>query len=104
MATCAHLDHIASVSPSSLGCEDCLVAGRTDWVHLRICQECGHVGCCDNSPGRHATGHFAGTRHPIIRSYEPGETWYWCYQDEVSFELEGVPAGPSHPAQNRPPA
>ncbi len=65
MATCGHLDQIAEVTPSSPGCEDCLATGRRDWVHLRVCQECGHVGCCDNSPGRHATGHFRTVAHPI---------------------------------------
>ena len=79
------------------GCEDCLAQGRQDWVHLRVCQECGHVGCCDNSPGRHATAHFRVAGHPVIRSYEPGEDWYWCYLDQVLFELEGAPPAPSHP-------
>ena len=71
--TCTHLDQILDVAPSSTGCEDCLAAGRRDWVHLRVCQQCGHVGCCDNSPGRHATAHFHASGHPIIRSFEPGE-------------------------------
>ena len=68
---CTHLDRIHDVTPSSWGCEDCLAQGRRDWVHLRVCQECGHVGCCDNSPGRHATAHFRVAGHPVIRSYEP---------------------------------
>jgi Zn-finger in ubiquitin-hydrolases and other protein len=68
-----------------------------DWVHLRVCQECGHVGCCDNSPGRHATAHFRVAGHPVIRSYEPGEDWYWCYLDQLVFELQGAPPAPSHP-------
>jgi hypothetical protein len=97
MAVCGHLDQIVDVTPSSAGCEDCLSAGQRDWVHLRVCQECGHVGCCDQSPGRHATGHFRTVTHPIIRSYEPGEDWYWCYVDEVAFELQGAPPAPSHP-------
>ena len=97
MAVCGHLDQIAEVTPSSTGCEDCLAAGRRDWVHLRVCQECGHVGCCDQSPGRHATEHFKAVTHPIIRSYEPGEDWYWCYLVEVGFELEDAPPAPSHP-------
>jgi hypothetical protein len=95
--TCTHLDQIAEVAPSGTGCVDCLAAGRHDWVHLRVCQRCGHVGCCDNSPGRHATGHFREVSHPIIRSYEPGEDWYWCYLDDLAFELEGAPPAPSHP-------
>jgi len=96
-ATCSHLDEIADIVPSSTGCEDCLAAGRHDWVHLRVCQICGHVGCCDNSPSRHATAHFGGSHHPIIRSYEPGEDWYWCFVDELAFELEDAPPAPSHP-------
>jgi hypothetical protein len=95
--TCTHLDQINDVTPSSTGCEDCLAKGRHDWVHLRVCQECGHVGCCDNSPGRHATGHFRAIAHPLIRSFEPGEEWYWCYVDDLAFELEGAPPAPSHP-------
>ncbi len=67
------------------GCEECLATGGR-WVHLRLCAECGHVGCCDNSPGRHATGHFHQTAHPVIASFEPGEAWLWCYPDEVFFE------------------
>lgn len=94
---CTHLDRIHDVTPSSWGCEDCLAQGRQDWVHLRVCQECGHVGCCDNSPGRHATAHFHVAGHPVIRSYEPGEDWYWCYLDQLVFELQGAPPAPSHP-------
>lgn len=63
------------------GCEECLRDG-TRWVHLRLCLSCGHVGCCESSVGRHATGHFHETRHPVIRSIEPGEAWRWCYVDE----------------------
>ena len=89
--TCLHLAYIRDVRPSSLGCEECLAAGRRDWVHLRLCQFCGHVGCCDSSAGRHATFHFHATGHPIVRSFEPGEDWFWCYLDEIMFELEGAP-------------
>jgi Zn-finger in ubiquitin-hydrolases and other protein len=95
-ATCTHLDTVNDVGPSSEGCEDCLRIGDR-WVHLRMCQECGHVGCCDNSPNRHATAHFHQDRHPIIRSYEPGEDWWWCYVDELAFEVPGAPPAPSHP-------
>jgi hypothetical protein len=91
-AVCHHLDAMHPVLPSSWGCEDCLAAGRRDWVHLRMCQSCGHVGCCDSSPGRHASKHFALTGHPIVRSFEPGEDWFWCYVDRVAFELDGAPA------------
>lgn len=92
---CTHTDVIAEVAPSGPGCEECLATdGR--WVHLRMCASCGHVGCCDSSPGQHATGHFRGTTHPLVRSYEPGEDWFWCYQDQEAFELD-LPPGPSHP-------
>ncbi|ACY98177.1 MULTISPECIES: ubiquitin carboxyl-terminal hydrolase 14 [Thermomonospora] len=63
------------------GCEECLAEG-TRWVHLRLCLTCGHVGCCDSSPRRHASGHFAATGHPVIRSFQPGEDWRWCFVDE----------------------
>jgi uncharacterized UBP type Zn finger protein len=79
---CTHLAAIRNVSPKSDGCEECLRDG-TNWVHLRLCLECGHVGCCDSSIGRHATGHFHATNHPIIQSLQPGESWRWCYVDEV---------------------
>lgn len=94
---CTHLDHLKPVDNLSTGCEECLAAGHLDWVHLRVCQECGHVGCCDQSPGRHATEHFHRTSHPLIRSYEPGEDWYWCFVDELVFALDGSPPAPSHP-------
>ncbi len=95
--TCTHLDQITNGSPTATGCEDCLAAGRHDWVHLRVCQSCARVGCCDNSPGRHATAHFHHVDHPLIRSFEPGEDWYYCYLDDVIFELDGAPPAPSHP-------
>jgi uncharacterized UBP type Zn finger protein len=78
---CTHLDQIQEVSPSAQGCEDCLKTGD-EWVHLRMCLVCGHVGCCDNSKNRHATRHFHATKHPIIKSLEPGENWMWCYLDD----------------------
>ena len=74
-----------------------MAAGQENWVHLRLCEICGHIGCCDNSPGRHATGHAHSTEHPLIRSYEPGEDWFYCYPDDLMFELAGAPPGPSHP-------
>jgi hypothetical protein len=91
---CTHLDEIGLTSvPSSVpGCEDCLnIGGR--WVHLRICLSCGHVGCCDSSPNRHATAHNHGTGHPIIRSLERGEDWCWCYTDKLSFVVDLPVAG-----------
>lgn len=80
--TCQHLDQIHDVTPRTRGCEECLKSGG-HWVHLRLCLTCGHVGCCDSSPGRHATKHYHATSHPIVRSLEPGETWRWCYADEM---------------------
>ena len=93
--TCTHVDEIRDVAPSADGCEDCLPTGDT-WVHLRLCASCGHVGCCDNSKNKHATAHNALIGHPIIRSFEPGEDWFWCYTDELMFEIEGMEPGPSH--------
>jgi uncharacterized UBP type Zn finger protein len=93
MPECMHLDQIRDVRPhTTRGCEDCLKIGSV-WVHLRLCMTCGHVGCCDSSPNRHATKHFHETQHPIIRSFEPGETWGWCYVDELmlDFSLSPVP-------------
>ena len=80
--SCAHLDVVRDVQPRAKGCEECLKIGSR-WVHLRMCRTCGHVGCCDSSPNRHATAHFHETGHPIVRSIEPGESWSWCYVDEV---------------------
>ena len=86
---CTHLEQVALRElPASVdGCEDCLLEG-SKWLHLRICLTCGHVGCCDDSPERHATAHHHATSHPIIRSIEPGEDWSWCYIDEVAFVLD----------------
>lgn len=92
---CTHLDTIASVSPSDDGCHECLRNGGR-WVHLRICRTCGHVGCCDSSPGRHATAHHADSGHPVVQSFEPGEEWLWCYPDQVAFELPAAGPAPSH--------
>ena len=85
--TCSHLDQInPDVKPSTTkGCEDCLKTGDT-WVHLRECLTCGHIGCCDNSVNKHATKHFHETKHPIIKSFQPGENWKWCYVDELFWE------------------
>src|SRR4051794_18145037 len=83
---CTHTDAIRDVTPSALGCEDCLKIG-SEWLHLRLCRICGHVGCCDDSPNRHATKHFHATRHPIIEGYDPPEGWGWCYVDEVMVDL-----------------
>ena len=84
-AACKHQDQIRDVQPRTAGCEECLRSGER-WVSLRLCLECGHVGCCDSSKNRHATGHFGATGHPIMRSMEPGERWKWCYVDRVMLE------------------
>lgn len=83
---CSHVDQVRKVEPSAKGCEDCLKMGG-QWVHLRMCLICGHVGCCDSSPSRHATKHFQATGHPIMRSIEPGESWAWCFVDEVEVDV-----------------
>ena len=83
---CTHIAGIRDVQPSALGCEECLKSG-SEWLHLRICRTCGHVGCCDDSPNRHATRHFHATQHPIIEGYDPPEGCGWCYVDEVLFDL-----------------
>jgi uncharacterized UBP type Zn finger protein len=90
-AQCTHLDHVhvTELPESSDGCVECLQSGGK-WLHLRICLECGHVGCCDDSPNRHATKHAGSTGHPIIRSIEPGEQWSWCFEDELIFRLDGI--------------
>ena len=82
MDGCSHLDQVRDVVPSAKGCEDCLRSGGR-WVHLRMCMTCGHVGCCNSSPNRHATAHYEATGHPIIRSFEPGEDWLWCYLEQA---------------------
>src|SRR6266478_8837525 len=82
---CTHLDQIRDVTPSAEGCEDCLRIGGW-WVHLRECMSCGHIGCCDSSPNKHATKHARSSGHPIVKSFEPGEDWMWCYVDQVEVE------------------
>ena len=85
-AVCTHLGTVRPVSARTpAGCEECLAEGRR-WVHLRLCLSCGHVGCCDSSPGRHATRHYRATTHPLVRSFEPGEDWGWCYVDRAHLE------------------
>jgi len=91
---CTHLDLPRDTAPVANGCVECLATGGR-WVHLRRCGECGHIGCCDQSPGKHATAHFHATEHPIIQSFEPGEDWFYCYVDDIAFEIAGAPS-PSH--------
>jgi Zn-finger in ubiquitin-hydrolases and other protein len=83
---CTDIAGIRDVTPSALGCQECLKSG-SEWLHLRICRTCGHVGCCDDSPNTHATKHFHATGHPIIEGYDPPEGWGWCYVHEVLFDL-----------------
>ena len=84
-SSCPHLNQIGAVTPGSEGCAECLVKGDR-WVHLRLCLTCGHVGCCDSSKNKHATKHFQATGHPIMKSFEPGENWGWCYIDQLQFD------------------
>ena len=87
-SACSHLDQVTVLEPPAPidGCEECLKTGSR-WVHLRMCQTCGKIGCCDSSPNRHASRHAHDDGHPIARSVEPAETWSWCYVDEVMFVL-----------------
>lgn len=93
--TCEHLEGLKDVKPSGNGCVECLKMGDS-WVHLRLCEVCGHVGCCDNSKNKHATKHFHETGHAIIKSYEPGEDWGWCYVDEIYFDMLPLNVGSYH--------
>lgn len=79
---CTHLDQVHVTDTDTNVCEDCIRIGD-NWVHLRLCLTCGHVGCCDSSKNKHATKHFHSSHHPLIRSIEPGESWMWCYVDEI---------------------
>ena len=91
MTTCTHLEQIQIFElPERVdGCEECLRTGGV-WLHLRICLSCGHVGCCDDSPNRHATAHYRGSDHPLIHSLEPGEDWTWCYADDVGMLIAEI--------------
>lgn len=89
---CAHIDTVRPVLPKSSGCTECLQRGSRDWMHLRLCTFCGFVGCCDDSPGRHARSHADTTGHPIARSAEPGEEWAWCYLDAALIDPAGQPS------------
>lgn len=90
---CAHLESAFrrhhGVHPDAQGCSECLAMGDV-WVHLRLCLTCGHVGCCDQSPNRHASRHAHATHHPVIRSFEPGEPWAYCFPDDLF--VESLPA------------
>ena len=98
---CTHLDtiEITELPPVVAGCEDCLRTGG-EWCHLRFCLTCGHVGCCDSSPNKHASAHAVASGHPLIRSIQPGEDWSWCYVDELAMripEIQGEPRIPPSP-------
>ena len=85
-----------SVPPSGEGCAECDSDGGW-WVHLRRCAQCGHIGCCDSSPEQHATKHAADTGHPVVRSFEPGENWFWNYATEIAFEGPDLAPPQHHP-------
>jgi uncharacterized UBP type Zn finger protein len=95
MAACTHVDQVqlTELPEEVAGCEECLEVGDP-WCHLRICLTCGHVGCCDSSPNRHASKHAAASEHPIMRSLQPGEDWSWCFVDELAMRLR-EPTGES---------
>jgi uncharacterized UBP type Zn finger protein len=108
MVLCRHREHIriSQLPDAVAGCEECLAAGQS-WLHLRICLECGHVGCCDDSPHQHANAHANATGHPIIRSLEPGEEWGWCYADRIGMltpEVTGSTRIPAPPAADHLPS
>lgn len=90
MDPCEHLANLTAVEPATPdGCQECLDSG-SHWVHLRLCMTCGHVGCCDSSPNRHATAHSKASDHSVIQSFEPGEEWAWCR--EHNQWLHHIPA------------
>ena len=88
--TCSHVDRIRTVRPKSSVCDDCVLV-LDAWLQLRMCMECGYVGCCDSSRNKHAIKHFRATQHSITRSIEPGEEWGWCYIDQLWFEKLAIP-------------
>ena len=101
MPGCSHLDRVelTELPEQVAGCAECIESGDP-WCHLRICLTCGHVGCCDSSPNKHASRHSAETDHPIMRSIQPGEDWSWCFVDELAMRLPeptGEPRIPPSP-------
>jgi uncharacterized UBP type Zn finger protein len=85
MPTCTHLDLARDVILQTDRCEECLKTGD-EWIHLRMCLSCGHVGCCDSSKNKHATNHYHLSHHPLVQSIEAGAAWVWCYVDQVMFQ------------------
>ena len=83
---CEHFDHAEHLEPTATVCQECLDMG-SGWVHLRQCLVCGHVGCCNSSPNRHAARHYQAIGHPVMRSIEPGETWGYCFVDDLTVEV-----------------
>lgn len=94
-AVCTHGDTIHRVRAGTDGCQECLATGGR-WVHLRLCMECGHVGCCDESPNKHASRHSREVQHPIVKSFEPGEDWGYCFVDDVYVDADWPIDGPTH--------
>ena len=94
--SCLHSSLAPGEPPVATGCVECVPIGSR-WVHLRRCISCGHIGCCDSSPNRHASKHAAAAGHPLVQSFEPGEDWYWCYVDDVGFELPELGVHYAHP-------
>jgi ubiquitin-hydrolase Zn-finger-containing protein len=90
-----------SVPPSGTGCAECESAGGW-WFHLRRCAQCGHIGCCDSSPAQHASAHASASGHPVIRSFEPGETWFWSYPDQQFYDSGPRLAAPEHHPPGQP--
>jgi hypothetical protein len=85
-----------SVPPSGTGCVECDAAGGW-WVHLRRCAQCGHIGCCDSSPSQHARAHFTEVGHPFMRSFEPGESWFWNFTTEEAYDGPDLAEPQHHP-------
>ena len=87
--SCTHTDMVKILEPPAEidGCEECIAAGDRNWLHLRMCHTCGHIGCCDSSPGKHASAHWRETEHPVMRSVQPGEDWSWCFADEQALKF-----------------
>lgn len=84
---CVHLTEVGDdpIPGTPAGCEECLRMGDS-WVHLRLCMECGHVGCCNDSKNKHASKHVHASGHPVVRSFEPGERWLYCYPDDMFYD------------------